>query len=602
MAVMQNMREYTKTILIILVLAFVGTIIFNWGMDITGLKTRQGVLGKVNGQEITLQQFNQAYSNQLEQYRQRTNSDLDENQTSYLREQVWDMFVRNILIDQAIKQKHIKATDQEIIYRLFNAPPAMIRNNPNFQNDQKQFDFAKYNAALNNPPFPNYWQYWEENLRYYLPQQELENRIVSAARITDDEIKREYLKQNQKATVEYVFFNPNVFGDDQVSVSDQEISAYYKAHPDEFKEAEQRKIEYVIFPKKMTAQDSLEKKQLAEELVQRLNAGEDFAELAEIYSEDPGTKDKGGDLGYFGKGAMVKPFEEAAFAAKKGAIIGPIQTKFGLHIIKVEDKRVKNGEEQVKARHILLKFEPTRKTIEKARDDASYFAEDTRDVPFEELAQEQNLETQTSNFFPEGAGFIPGIGRDPDASRHIFSTKVGSVGDVVETPQGFVVYKVADIKKAGIKSLEEVKPTIQTKLVLQKKMELAEQKAKKVYEKIQSEDASFAAITTSDSLEVKKTEPFTRAGFVTGVGRDAKFIGTAFALNENQVSEPVEGTRGYYIIKLLEKTKLDPEDYSAKKNAIAQQLLQKMQNQIYSNWYANLKEKAKIKDYRGRYF
>lgn len=123
-------------------------------------------------------------------------------------------------------------------------------------------------------------------------------------------------------------------------VTEAEIDAYIAAHP-EF--------------------DTKKAREQAESLVQRARAGEDFAALAKEFSTDPGSKTQGGDLGWFGRGMMVKPFEDAAFALKNGEVSGVVESPFGYHIIKLDERRTQNGtdgkpSEQVRARHILIRY------------------------------------------------------------------------------------------------------------------------------------------------------------------------------------------------------------------------------------------------------
>ena len=602
MAVMQNMREYTKIILIIVVIAFIGTIIFDWGMDITGLKTRRGTVGEVNGTEITYLRFNEAYARELESYRNRTGSEPSENQLDFIKDQVWESLIRDILIQETFKKKGIAASDEEIIYRIFNAPPEILKNNPNFQNEQKQFDMALYQAALNDPRSVGEWKPVEDYLRVTLPYEELQQRIQATIRITEDEVKREYLKQNQKTKVKYIFISPARFLKINIEIADEMIEKYYKEHSDEFKEEEKRKIQYVLFPLKATSKDSAAQWELAKNLIQRVTEGEDFGELAEIYSEDPGSKDKGGDLGFFGKGAMVKSFEEAAFGAKVGETVGPIQSEFGLHVIKVEEKKTEKGEEKIRARHILLKFEASPNTTEKAREEAYYFVEEALERPFEEIAAEIGLRVDTTKFFQKGSGLIPGFGLNKSASKFIFSNKVGKIGEVEETPQAFFVYKISEIQKQRIKPMDNVKSTIKSKLLSDKRMAMAGDLTQEIYDKTQN-GISFEDAAAQDSVGIKETELFTRNGYVSGVGRDAKFVGNAFGLSKpNEVAKPVEGIRGHYILKLMEKDSFNSTDYESKKEIIAQQILQKKQNQVFANWYTNLKAKANIKDYRDEMF
>ena len=134
----------------------------------------------------------------------------------------------------------------------------------------------------------------------------------------------------------------------------------------------------------------------------------DFAKLAQENSEDKGSAAKGGDVGFFGRGMMVKPFEDAAFAAQPGEIVGPVQSPFGLHIIKVEAKKTENNAEQVQARHILLKFNASEETMRLAAQNARFFSEAAQEKPFDEVVKLENLKVDTTNFFPAG-GFIPGL-------------------------------------------------------------------------------------------------------------------------------------------------------------------------------------------------
>ena len=339
---------------------------------------------------------------------------------------------------------------------------------------------------------------------------------------------------------------------------------------------------------------------MAKDLLLRAKSGEDFAELAGTYSAD-NSASQGGDLGFFKRGTMVKPFEEAAFSAKVGDIVGPVRTRYGLHIIKVTDRKRENGEEMVRASHILLKFEASPQTIEAARDSAGYLAALAKEEGWEKAVEAENAPAQSTPFFPEGSGFVPGIGVEREVSRFVFRNDVGSISDPIETEQGFVVVRIADRQKARTKSLEEVRAQIESLLKREKQKALAGDFARKIKKDIDNGE-SFEVIAKRDSLEHKTTDPFTRNDFIPGIGRDPVFIGTAFALNTGEISEPVEGMRGYYIIKLLEKTEFDEEDYKAKADLIRQDLERRKQQQAFAQWYENLKSRAEIKDYRNQYF
>lgn len=115
----------------------------------------------------------------------------------------------------------------------------------------------------------------------------------------------------------------------QITITDDEIREYYDENPDEFTEPEQVHARHIL----------VEERELAEDLIRQLQDGADFAELAEEHSTDPGSAADGGDLGWFARGRMVEPFEEAAFGAEPGSVVGPVQTQFGFHVIEVLDRR-----------------------------------------------------------------------------------------------------------------------------------------------------------------------------------------------------------------------------------------------------------------------
>ncbi len=598
MAVMQNMREYTKTILMILVLAFVGTIIFDWGMNFTGLRSARDTIGKVNGQKITYTQFQRAYQAQLEDFRNRTQNEPTPAQLEQIRNQTWDLLVQDYLIQQALAENEIHASDKEIVHILFNDPPELIK--ASFRNEQNQFDMASYKRWL-NAGSPREHRTAEELVRQQLPRQKFQERLQASVRVTEDEVLREYLKNNQKVTVKYVFVDPNRFLGETPEITDEMIERYYKEHKEEYREPEKRRIDYVIFPTRPTASDSAAQRQLAQSLLERAREGEDFAALAQDYSQDPGTRDKGGDLGFFAKGAMVKPFEEAAFAAKVGEVVGPVETRFGLHIIKIEERKKENGKEQVRARHILLKFEASSETINSAREDALYLAEESPEVGFETLAREMNLEVKSSPYFPKGNGFVPVLGLNKKASEFIFSKPVGTIGGPEEFTEGFFVYRIADVEPEHIRPLSEVRSSIKTKLEQAHRMQRARDLAQAVYDRIQ-QGQTLTEAARQDTLEVKEAS-FTMGGFVPGVGREPSFIGAAFALNDSlRISKPVEATRGYYLLEFVKQDPFDKADFESKKASLAQQLLRRKQINTYTQWLSNAKANAKIEDYRYEFF
>jgi len=603
MAVMTKMRDMTKIILYGLVAAFVGTIIFDWGMNWTGRRNHQpNAIGEVDGVEISGRDFDAAYAAQVQQFRQQAGGDVPESQRTFIKNQVWETLVRNVLLDEVVKKNDIKVPDQEIVYRLYNDPPDFLKSNPTFQNEQKQFDMAKYQAVINDPNTGSQWLAIENYLRQTLPYEKLQQDLQASVRITEEELRWEYLKRNQKAKVKYLFIDPRTFENETFEISEEDIEAYYAANQDEFREEEKRQIDYIILSATATAADSAASLAEAEDVLRRARAGADFADLAATYSEDDATREKGGDLGFFAKGDMFrfKNFEDQLLVAKKGEIIGPLRSDLGLHVIKIEDKRKEKGKKEIHARHILWKYEPSKSTVDQARDDAQFVVQEAKTGSFSEAVASLGDSVRTTGMFVQGTGFIPGVGLSQRASGFIFSNPVHTVGPVEEIPQGFLVYQIANVEKEHVKPLDEVTNLIHNKLVVQKRRDRAGELAKRIYDDIQSGQA-LEDVAKQDSLKPAETALFTRTGSVSGIGRDTHFIGAAFGLKKvADVTPPVEGTRGYYILQLTEKTEFDSTAYAAQRNQLAAQLMQRKESLSFSNWYADVKSKADIKDYRAQ--
>ena len=198
-------------------------------------------------------------------------------------------------------------------------------------------------------------------------------------------------------------------------------------------------------------------------------------------------------------------------------------------------------------------------------------------------------------------GFIPGIGMSGRITHLAFNNIVGWIGEPVRSGENLFVIRISEIQKSGIKPLADVKPMITRILEKQHQKELAGKKASEIMKKIKS-GADFKLTAKENNLEIYETDYFTLQGNVEKVGRDPKFSGTAFGLSIGNISKPIEGTRGIYIIKLLDHKKINESLFESEKENIEQQLLKQKQQQIYAAWIKHLEKNAKIEDYRNEYF
>jgi len=596
---MTRLREFSKFFIILIALAFIGLMVFQWGMNYSGKSKRNNKVGTVNGHDLTFKGFSDMYQQMYQEQRARSGkSDFNDEDLQRLRDQVWERFIQQVLFKEEMGKLGITVSDSEIVYQIYNYPLQDFKKHPSFQTNGI-FDINKYHAAFGDPNIP--WMQVEQIYREQIPYLKLQQIITSTARISDKEVLDDFMQTNIKAKVNYLQVPARRFENKDIVVSDAEIETYYNAHKEDFKQNEKRLLSYVMFPIQTNAEDSARVIKEFKGIRERLAAGENFNDLANEYSDDPSVKTNHGDLGYFERGAMVKSFSDAAFSAKKGEVVGPIITSYGFHLIKVEDRKKEGGKLKVKASHILMKVVPAPSRVGSIEDGARYFSEDAKEKGFEVQAKKRNYTIQKTSLFEENGNFIPGIGNNLSIMNFAFSSKINEVSGLYRLDdKGFVVVSLSQIQPAGYKTIESQKRIISNRLKFEKAKAKAKDRAMAIAPLVKN-GRSFKEIVkadTSHTISEQTTPLFTLSGSIPGIGRSPEFAGAAFALNVGQTSGMVEAERGYYYLKLLEKTAFDSSAFASQKKTIEQRLLTNKKNLIFQKWYQDLKDKADIIDNR----
>lgn len=698
MGIMTKMRDNMPVILIGLVVVFLITIIFDWGMGYLGLDTgRQNpVIGEINGKEITYLEFNQLVERARENQKAQSGQDIEDDQFETFRQQVWDAYVTQILIEQQIDKWGIKVTDDEIRdIILGEEPPEFLKRN--FIDSLGNFNRSIYEQALMDPRNREALVQAEDAVKQQQLQEKLQSFIQASIIIPENDIKRKFQEQTLSADAKFVLFDPNSIPDDQAKVTDEDLKNYYNKNLDLYKIEAQRKLKYVMFREAATKSDSesvfKSLKSIAEEakkdtdfasiikiystkpyqekavthgslpkegekilysgkvgevvgpvptyegysvykivkdsssqdeyvqashilinfgadtslaqkkineLLSELRGGADFAKVAKDYSQDQMSAVQGGDLGWFGKGMMVPEFEKAAFNAKIGDLVGPIKTNYGFHIIKVSNR----------SRRVIIAAEinipvkvsaQTREEIYNSANDLVYIVNKGSD--FEKEAELMKYPIQETTPFNEKSEFVPGIGMHKAIVQFAFDNKLGTVSDVFRISNGYVVVKVSEVIHAGVKRFDEVKEGLKPTVLREKKMDMMKKKAEGMRNKIPSGEGLEFLTSIDQNLVTTQTGSFNYGQSVgEGVGRDFNFNYAAFSMKPDQISQPVKGNRGYYLIQLVSKSSFDSTAYSVQKNILRTQLFQEKRSQMFNNWLSELKKNSKIEDYRYKYY
>ncbi len=277
-----------------------------------------------------------------------------------------------------------------------------------------------------------------------------------------------------------------------------------------------------------------------------------------------------------------------------------METSLGFHLIKVDDKKTENGTEQVKASHILMKITPAPSRIADIESAARYFSEDSKEAGFTVQAEASKYEVKTTNPFEEGSSFIPGIGKNLAVKNFAFSANLNDVSGIYRLDQGYAVFSLQNIEPAGYREIESEKRSIENRVKLEKAKVKAHEFAARFNDAVQA-GTDFKSIAASDTSKVLRSaisSLFSIDASVSGVGRYTDFNATAFSLEPNQTSNLIETERGFYYLKLLEKTAFDSTAFVSQKESSRSRLLSQKRNLIFQEWYDQLKEDADIVDNR----
>ncbi|MCX6639878.1 MAG: peptidylprolyl isomerase [bacterium] len=598
---MQTMRQNMKVILWILVLAFIATIIFSWGMGgFTGSGPKQGVVAVIDGTDIPVDRLESLIQQRLTfEQSQQNGAELSEFRIKQLRQEVWDELIRNTLIEREVKSSGIKVSDKEIAFLVQNSPPDFIKQNEYFQKDST-FDMAKYQEFLRNPAAAQDLMMLEDSYRKSLPSQKFLYQIMSLANVSDQEVWEKYLHTTVAAKARYVLFATADSRVDSFSISPKDVQNYYNENKEDYRVPEKRRILYTIFKEEASKTDSSAALETANELMTRIGTGEDFGDLAKQFSDDR-TAENGGDLGFFERGRMVPEFDRAAFSTPVGQVTGPVATKFGYHLIKVTDKKMENGVEQISASHILLKVQPSADTKDQIHSTAEGYLDEIKQSTMSAAAAAYKVKIDTSGFF-ERRDFIPGVGRLPSAVEYIFNRPIGDRGPIYRLRDGLLVFEIYQVEKEKIAPLPEVQTQITAKLLEEKNLARARERCETFYRTV-PDAGQFVSRAEAAGLKVETVDRQFRSGeFLQTIGQDQAFISTALANREGGVSKPVKGMNGYYLIQTFEKTPVDSADFQSRKANLRGELMSAKQNQLYNQWFEDAKKKATIQDHRYLYY
>ena len=601
------------------------------GNDLTGTPGK-GIIAKVSGENITVEQVRdtarQMAEQQAQQYGKNASMLLPFLIQQDTQRAVDQLIGREALLTQA-QHLGLKATPEEVKDELQHGHYASV-----FFPGGTFIGEAEYQGLLQQHNLTP--AMFEENVRKEVLIGKLEAMIISTASVSDAAIRQEFTKENTKVKFEYAVLKQDdikkglhptneelkAYYDSHqksyansipekrkikyavldtgkiqggVQVTHDDLQAYYNAHRDQYRVAEQVKVSHILIKTPLAGADGkvdekgvADAQKRAEDLLKQLKAGAKFEDLAKKNSEDPGSAKEGGSLGWIGKGRTVPEFEKAAFSLPKGQISDLVKSSYGFHIIRVDDKQdahMKTLDEVKSEIEPILKQQKTQEIAQKQAEDLLAQA---KTQGLDAAAAAKGVSVVTSDFFGR-RDVVPGLGPAPQFMDAVFTATEKSPPEMASTSQGFAVFQLLGVKQPSTPTFEEIRARVETEFENERSAALLSQKTQELSDRAKTEhDLKKAAKELGATV---KTSDFVLPdGQVPDVGSMSGEASVAFSMKPGDISGPIDSGGNGVVISLLEVQAPTDEDFSAKRDQIREQLLENQQQELFGLFVNNVRE------------
>ncbi|HEX9254659.1 MAG TPA: peptidyl-prolyl cis-trans isomerase, partial [Candidatus Angelobacter sp.] len=551
----------------------------------TGAK-ETGVVASIGGREIHREEIArlvqaQARGNQIPEF-----------YMPIMRQQALKQLIQQAEIQYESERMGLKVSDQEFRDELQYGPYRQA-----FFPEGKWVGAEKYKEMLTQGGTTV--ENFERDVRLDLMQRKLVNVIGANATVPDSEIEQAYKDENTKVKFQYAilkleditktikptdtelkaFYDANLARytnfipekrqikyfliseksiADKVTVDPAEIQRAYSANQESYRVPARVKVRHILIETPKPGPDGKidqkavdEARAKAMDVLKQAKATSDWTELAKKYSADPGSKDKGGELGWLGKGQTVAEFDKVAFAQNKGQISDPVQTPFGFHIIQTEDKEdahLKPLAEVKPALEEALKQDKIKTELAKASTDAEATAQKQG---LEKAAAKYGAQVVESNLIARNDA-LPGIGAQPPLMDAVFAATEKSGPQATQTPQSTVVFEVTRVVPPRTPSFEEIKDRVANEFKNQRAADMLSRKTREMADRAHAEHdlakaAKEAGATLKTSDLVSRTQP------VPDIGSMAGPANVAFTLKQGEISGPLNQGASQAVLQVVER-------------------------------------------------
>lgn len=606
--------------------AIIISFIFFYGYgDKNGPEER--VLATVGSQEITAEQYRTAYANMLQMYQQMYKNQITDQlaRTIGLRQNLLDEMIEQALLLQEAEHLKLLVSKEEIKRAIMKQP---------YLQENGVFSERRYEAVLNRMKMTA--AEYEQQATQEIMLASMRAMITQAVNVSEQELLEAFQLRGEKLNLDYLEFSQGDITED-MPVSDDELQAYYDQNAETYRINEMAQAQYIVFdPKDFVGRMSVETQDVlaiynadqarfvepeqirarhillkvdtaadpqkklavqkqAQTLLEEIKNGADFASLAKKHSQDEATAGAGGDLGFFKRGAMVGPFEQVAFGLQPGEVSDIVETQFGYHIIKLEERKPKRVRplEEVREELVLeLQQELAEREVRTASRRAFNRLFSSRDL--ESYAKDNGLTLQTTELFAFGEG--PEDKQSENAfSRQAFSLQPDELSPVFSINKKYYLIKLTEKKQSHIAPLDTVRDAVLTEVQRKKRFERARQEAENALKMLSENGFDWEAAAKKYRLKIKQAEVARTGDFVPGLGRNPELKQAAFKLENGQTADRVFATDSSCVLVRAGKTLLPPENaFEEEKEQLRQQLIAAKQQETLKRYIQQLKEQYSV--------
>lgn len=595
---MEWMRRSAPVVFLIIAVTFVGgfLLVESSGLIGRGALTPTTAVATVNGEDILATRWF-ALTQQLEQAEAQAGRMLSLDEREQLASRAFEELVTNTLLRQEYARRGIRVTDDEIRQAALLSPPPDLMAAPELQTDGV-FDPAKYQRLLQSPAMRDLRVQLESYYRTELPRQKLLEQVASNAYVSDHQLWLAYKARIDSADASFVRYDPDEIPDAQVEVSDREIRDYYDRHRSNFDRPARAQVSVLLIPRVLTADDTIATRERAAALREQIVSGtRTFEEVARIESADSVAAARDGDLGSGPRGRFVDEFETAAYALPVGQVSQPVQSPFGYHLIRVDERRG----DTLSVRHVLLRIEQREEAAtatDRRADSLARIAAASEDPRrLDEASRTLGIPIQRgvvleNELFTLGGRYVPGVA----AWALGGGVRRGEISELFDWDDGYALARLDSLVEGGTPRLDDVRDQVRTIISRQKKLDRLVDIARPLATAAATSSLEQAAVAQTRTVE--STGWFTRVAPAGALGRVNEAVGAAFSLPIGRVSAPVRSLDGVFVMRVNTRVEADSAEFDSQLVEMRSEEVQRVQQEKIQLFMANLRETARIVDRR----